>query len=123
MAAVTCTVEAMTANTKSTDVVTGANMTSCTTSDTMTLTPPANRMEDIVLICAFGTSSTLTINAGANPPSSKAGLGSLAVTGTTSEVRIIPLDYERFAQSDGTITMTVAGNTCKIGAFRIPRTI
>lgn len=123
MAVQTLTTENMAASTKSTDVVTGANMTSVATTDTFTYTPPANRTEDLAFIIAFGTTATVTFNAGTIPPGSRSGLGALAITGTTSEVRIVPIDYSRHAGAAGAITGSVAGNTSKIGVFRMPRTI
>ena len=122
MAAVVGLIEAPAAGVKSTDLVAGANMASVTTSDTITFT--MNRTDDLIFVIAFGTSATVTIAAGSNPPSGRTN-GALAITGTTSEVRYVQLESAKYLTSakPATITMTVAGNTCKIGAFRVARTI
>lgn len=125
MTAQVVTTENLVANTKSTDVVAGANMTSVATTDTCTWTPPANRTEDCIIAIAFGTSATVTITAGVYPPGVRGGLGNVTLTGTTSEVRLVMLEGTRVFSNakPATVVFTVAGNTCKIGAFRIPRTV
>jgi hypothetical protein len=68
--------------------------------------------------------STVTINAGDNPPAFLASAGNLAVavgTSGTHNTRII-IETARFAQDDGTVTIDAAGFTAgTIAAFSLPR--
>jgi hypothetical protein len=71
-----------------------------------------------------GSASVVTINAGANPPSMRAGLGNLTVTLAASDVKHVAIEAARFMQADGTITGTVDTNgTASIGAKIIPRSV
>jgi hypothetical protein len=75
---------------------------------------------------AGADTATVTINAGAKPPSMRADLGDLTFSLAASDVKHIVVEQGRYTQSDGTITGTVAGNSVndvKMAAFRLPRTV
>ncbi len=71
-----------------------------------------------------GAASVVTINAGVNPPSMRAGLGNLTITLAANDVKHVAIEAARFMQADGTITGTVdADGTASIGAKIIPRSV
>lgn len=111
----------LTANTRSADLVAGG--TSVTAGQTFSLAV-RNKTEQIILCLEEQNSgaATVTFDAGDEPPSMRAGLGSLEIALAQADARLLVLEGGRFIQSDGLITGTVATNTVKIFAFRIPRT-
>lgn len=125
MPAQVITNELMTINTRSTDLVAGANMTTCNANDTFTITPDRNDMRLTVVAIKGSGSATVTFNAGTYPPGIRSGLGSLAITIANSEVRLLTLDATRFFSNakPATITGTVTGATALLGLFVIPRTV
>lgn len=72
-----------------------------------------------------GSTKTVTVKAGDNPPSFRAGLGDLTtgnINATTGTAVIGPFDPARFLQDDGTILLDVAsGMTGTIWAFLLTR--
>lgn len=125
MAAQTLTGETLTANARSTDLVAGANMVSCAAGDTFTI-PVAvtkNKLRSLVIVAKGSGSATITINAGDYPPSARRDLvasGGDTFSIANAEVRILPLDSDRYLQNDGTVTGSVASATVLLGCFRLP---
>lgn len=66
--------------------------------------------------------TTVTILAGDNPPSHRAGLGNLVLTLAANDVRYIAVEASRFLQDDGTIRATASDNGTECSAFIIPKT-
>lgn len=121
MVDVAVTLTDLTANTRSADLVGGG--ASVTAAQTFSLAV-RNKTEQIIIVMEEqgGGAATVTFDAGDEPPSMRAGLGSLEIALATSDLRVIVLEGGRFIQSDGLITGTVGSNTVKLLAFRIPRT-
>lgn len=119
------TIESLTANTRSTDLVGGANMTSMSTTDTFTITPTQNRTEDLIIAVKFSGTSTVTFTAGVYPPGVRGGLGNVTMSGVNAEVRIIMLEATRVftGAKPATIVGNNTGATALMGVFRIPRTL
>lgn len=118
-------IETLTANTRSTDLVAGANMTSMSTGDTFTITPTQNRTEDLIIVIKFSGTTTVSFTAGVYPPGVRQGLGAVTIAGVNAEVRIIMLEAARVftAAKPATIVGTNTGATALMGCFRIPRTV
>ncbi len=73
-----------------------------------------------------GSTNTVTVNAGDNPPALAAGGGALVVTvAATTGVRYIgPFESGRFLQSDGTIEIDFeSGMTGAIDVLLLPRSV
>ena len=70
---------------------------------------------------ADDTGDTVVIAAGDNPPSHRAGLGSLSIVLAANDVRYVTVEAGRFVQNDGAIHATCgdAGTTCR--AFIMPK--
>ena len=94
------------------------------------ITPPAGcDPRELVLFISHttGSTKTVTVKAGTNPPATHKGAGdltlSLADGSTTAVNTLVPLTGSRFLQSDGTINVDAAASTTgRIACFRIPRT-
>lgn len=116
MATTAITPTALVLNTVSADTLDGDGTVATTPGDGWVITPPAGFPVDHILLkfLADGSGDTITIDAGANPPSPLAGLGDLTITMAASDVRYIILEAARFTQADGTITAscTDAGTSC-----------
>ena len=67
-----------------------------------------------------GTGSTVTIQAGDNPPSMTAGLGNITITLAASDVKYIAVEQARVTQSDGKIHASSTDAGPKITAFVLP---
>jgi len=91
------------------------------------ITPVANTSlpsgERLLLkFLGVAASNTITIVAGARPPSQRAGLGSLTFALTTTQVKYIVVETARFLQANGTIRATAgAGDTTTCAAFILPK--
>jgi hypothetical protein len=74
------------------------------------------------IVNTFAGSKTVTIKAGVNPPSVRAGIGDLAVVmGAQNDVAYVVLESARFAQANGDIYVDVAAATTgSILALRLP---
>ncbi len=64
----------------------------------------------------------MTVKAGVNPPSVRAGIGDLVITmGAQNDVAYVLLESSRFTQADGSIWIDVAAATTgSILALRLP---
>lgn len=90
---------------------------------------PVSALDEYVIRVSHttGSSKTLTIKAGDNPPADAAGQGDLATafadgSGTPVVKWIGPLSSARFIQNDGTLNIDVAASmTGTITVFKIPR--
>lgn len=122
MADVTVTPVTMTEGTKSADLV-GAG-SAVTDAQTFAIAG-GNVTHDLMIFMEEGGSgsATVTFDAGDNPPATRAGLGARAITLATSDLRAIVLESARHTQSDGTILGSVATQTVRIYALRIPKTV
>lgn len=83
-------------------------------------------LEQLVLRVAntAGSTRTVTIKAGTNPPAAEAILGDVAITvpATTGVKWVGPLSSGRHAQDDGTVRIDLeAGFTGTLTAFHLPR--
>ncbi|KKM96182.1 hypothetical protein LCGC14_1180690 [marine sediment metagenome] len=106
---------------RSADIVAGG--TALTTGQTFEIA--ANNRTDDLLIIFEETSTavaTLVFDAGDEPPSMRAGLGSLTIAIAADDIRALVLSGGRFIQDDGTITGTLTG-AGKMFAFTLPRTM
>lgn len=76
---------------------------------------PTGRLEDMVILLqnTEGSTNTVTFLAGANPPASSAGLGSLTLTlAATTGYQLMPvLESARFLQANGTVRFTTEAAT------------
>jgi hypothetical protein len=83
----------------------------------------ANGDRLLLKFLADGSGDTATILAGDRPPSSRAGLGNLAIVLAASDVRYVCVEAARFLQNDGTIHVTAvdAGTSC--AAFLLPKSL
>lgn len=70
-----------------------------------------------------GSGSTVTINAGDNPPAMTQGLGNITVTLAASDVKYICLEAARVTQSDGTITGTCTDAGMKMSVLVLPNAV
>lgn len=98
----------------STPVATGAAPTATAVDPTNhhVITPGSTPVEEMLIVVNNTTVSTktVTVKAGANPPSLAAGQGDLVVTcaASTNGIPIGPLESARFTQADGTINLDIA---------------
>ena len=96
--------------------------TAVSTGDTAVIAAVGNTRQ--LLITAFGTAaSTLTIEAGDEPPSETSGLGnSTALTIALNGPYAIVLPAGRFVQSNGTVRALVGGTgPVEVTAYTLPR--
>lgn len=109
-------IQLLVAGTPTDDVLT--NGVTCATSDTFTIDANFNDNLIVVIYAYNSGNSAVTFDAGDNPPSPHAGLGSKVVTVTNAECWLFVPEKGRHIQSDGTITGSVATTACKIWVFR-----
>lgn len=120
MVDVAVTLSTLTVDTRSADLVgAGASVTAGQTFSIAAL----NRTNDLIVFIEETNTgaATVTFDAGDEPPSMRAGLGSLAIALAQADLRLVPLSGGRFVQDNGLITGSVATNTVKIWAARFPR--
>lgn len=120
MADVSISKTALVENTRSGDLVAGG--TDINTGQTFEIAA-ANQTDDLVLILEEqdGSTATVTFDAGDEPPSMRAGLGSLTISLAANDLRALILEGGRFIQSDGKITGSITGGV-RITALDLPRT-
>ena len=121
MADVTVALTAQSRDTRSADLVgAGAAVTAGQTFEISTNS--ASGRDILVFLEETNTgAATVTFDAGDNPPAIRSGLGTLAISLAQADLRLVVLEAGRFYQSTGNITGTVATNTVKIYAVRLPR--
>ncbi len=113
-------------NTRSNDMVAGADLSATiATTDTFVITPVLNTY-NLLIVVSFAGTTTLTFDAGDEPPSMRATMGpSSVMNGVSGEVRWMLLEGGRHIQvnSGGTMTITGSnlGGNCKMAAYRVPR--
>jgi hypothetical protein len=102
--------------TASADII--ANGVTCAVSDTFSIDVEGN--DDVIIaIYAYNSgASAVTFDAGDNPPSPRAGLGSHVETVPDGDLVLFTPEAGRHIQSDGTITGSVATTACKLWVFR-----
>jgi hypothetical protein len=120
MVDVTVTLDTLTINTRSSDLLGSGD--SITAGQTFEI-DVKGKTDDLIIVLEElgGGAATVTFDAGDDPPSKREGLGSLTITLATSDVRILQLEGGRFIQSDGKITGSVATQTCRVSAIRTSR--
>lgn len=88
---------------------------------------PTGPLEDLIILVANteGSTNTVTVLAGDNPPAMSAGQGdwtSSAIAATTGHQILPPLESARFLQDNGTLRINVeSGMTGWIQALQRPR--
>ena len=81
-------------------------------------------VHDVFFTFYTATASTVTVQAGDNPPALKAGLGaSSALSVPSGDVLVACIDGARHVHDDGKVRMDVATTATVIGAYRLPKTI
>lgn len=120
MADVTVTLDTLSINTRSNDLLGSGD--SVTAGQTFEI-DVKNKTDDLIIVLEELNSgaATVTFDAGDNPPSKREGLGSLAIALAQADVRMLQLEGGRFIQSDGKITGSVATNTVRVSAIRTSR--
>ena len=119
MVDVSITDTALTVNTRSGDLVgSGSDLNTGETFDIAV----GNRTEEHIFVLEEqdGATATVTFNAGDEPPSMRAGKGSLTIDLAANDLRLLTLEGGRFIQSDGKITGSVTGGV-RITSLQIPR--
>lgn len=84
----------------------------------------SNRTDELLLLVEeLGTgTATVTLDAGDNPPSLRAGLGEDTFDVGNGEMRPYVIEGGRHVKKDGKLTGSVATNNVRIWALRLPRT-
>ena len=110
----------LTANERSGDIVAGG--TALTTGQTIEVAA-LGESRNLLFVFEETSSTTASIvwDAGDEPPSMRAGLGSLTIAFASDDVRAFVLEGGRFIQDNGEITGTLTG-AGKLFVFSIPRT-
>lgn len=115
----------MVVNTRTNDMVAGADLSvTIATGDTFVITPVL-RTYDMFIFVSFAGTTTLTFNAGAEPPSERQQMGTTTINGVNGEVRGFILAGGQFMQTASTgiqtITGSNTGSNAKMGVYLIPR--
>lgn len=115
----------MVANTRTADMVAGADLSATiATGDTFVITPVL-RTYDMFIFVSFAGTTTLTFDAGDEPASMRASMGTTTMAGANAEVRGFFLAGGQFMQMNSTGIQTVTGSNlgsnCKMGVYLIPR--
>lgn len=116
----------MTANAVTADVLTTAEGgTQVTTGNVAVITMYGEARNLIVSVYGSGGASSITIQAGDDPPAELSGLGATsAITIPTGDCVLLCLQGARFVQDNGTVRITNSGaNTIVVGAYRLPDSI
>lgn len=66
-----------------------------------------------------GSTASVVFDAGDYPPSVRSVLGSLTVSLSANDAKLLILDGSRYLQNDGTITFTITGGV-RVGVFAMP---
>ena len=127
MSVTTVTVTKLAINTASADLDDASGVVATTPADGWSITPAANGLVPadpsrlLLKFVADASGDTVTIKAGARPPSELADLGDLAITLAASDVKYIWLEYGRFAKADGSILAVCTDAGTKVNAFQLNR--
>ncbi len=110
------------AGTISADVITAAaSIESVVATNTAVIDADGDTSDLVISVYSAGA-ATVTFEAGDNPPSMNAGLGDGSAQSIgAGDVCLLTVPGGQYVQSNGTVRLTVATNTCIIGAFRAAR--
>lgn len=111
---------ALAANVRSLDIIAGG--VALTTGQTIEIAAE-NRSDNLLIMFeeTSAASASIVWDAGDEPPSMRAGLGSLTISFAASDFRAFVLEGGRFIQDNGEITGTLTG-AGKLLAFKLPNT-
>ncbi len=116
--------EPLALNVRSADILETAGLVALTTSDGWVIDAPISSDNGAVLVIRFwnaATAATVTVEAGANPPAVRAGLGDLEIVLAGSDVRYAVVERARFLQDDGTINLKASDDETELSAMYLPR--
>lgn len=123
MSDTTISLTTMTTGAVTADILTTAEGGTQVTTGNVAVIDCGGRAHDVVITLFASSASTVTIQAGDDPPAKRAGLGaSSALTIPAGDALLLCVEGARFMQDDGTIRLTVGANTVVVGAYRLPRT-
>ena len=122
MADIAVAITPFVAGTISADVITAGGDIESVAAGNVAVVAAAGDGSDIVISVYAASAATVTLEAGDSPPSEMSGLGAGSAQSVgAGDVCLITVPGGRFVQSNGNIRVTVASNTCIIGAFRMAR--
>ena len=122
MADIAVAITPFVAGTISADVITAAGDIESVVATNTAVIAAAGDSSDLVISVYAASAATVTLEAGESPPSEMSGLGNGSAQSVgAGDVALITVPGGRFVQSNGTVRLTVASNTCIIGAFRMAR--
>lgn len=122
MADVAITPEAVTMNTRTSDLVALGTAISSASGNTFAIAAGARHGDRLLLLFeADGSGDTVTILAGDRPPSQRAGLGDITVVLAASDLRAVAIEAARFLQDDGSIRATCTDDGTLCSALILPR--
>ena len=116
--------EPLVLNIRSADILETAGLSALTTSDGWVIDAPISSDAGGVLVIRFwndATAATLSVEAGANPPAVRAGLGDLEIVLAASDVRYAAVERARFLQAAGTIHLIASDDAVELSAMYLPR--
>ena len=122
MADIAVAITPFVAGTISADVITAAADIESVIATNTAVIAAAGDSSDLVISVYAASAATVTFDAGDNPPSMVSGIGAGSAQAIgAGDVALITIPGGQFVQSNGTVRLTVAANTCIIGAFRMAR--
>ena len=94
-----------------------------TPTDGWTIAKPAGKDWQLAFLYLLVDASgdTITIAAGDNPPSARAGLGAKALVLAASDVRLFPIEPGRYQQDDGSLLVTCTDAGTKLACVFLPK--
>ena len=124
MADTAISVTTLTANAVSADILTTAEGGTAVTAGNTGVVTHNGETRNLILSFYAASAATVTVEAGDNPPSQRAGLGATsALSIPAGDTVLLVVEGARFSQDNATLRFTVATNTVVIGAHRIPDTV
>lgn len=92
------------------------------TTDGIELTGARPGDRAIVVIATDATGADVVMKAGAVPQAHRGGLGDLTITNTANNVKLVPVEFGRFAKAGTKITAVPASTTAaKVGMYILPK--